>query len=102
MGNKVKTRPKSAVACDGLVNLKELGDILELSLPTLRKLVKEPGFPIEKQGSPGVPYEFVAVQAAEWKVKKEKRLEAKRQAREAALTAFIRKGQCARRRANGR
>ena len=88
MGKKVKTRSKTLAACDGLINFRELADRLNLSRPTLRKLIQEPGFPVEKRGSNGVPYEFDAAKAIEWKAEKDRRLEEERQAREAELAQF--------------
>ena len=70
------------------MNLRELGDKLEVSLPTLRKLIKVPGFPVKKRGSNGVPYEFDAVKAIKWKAKKDRQLEENRAAREAAVAQF--------------
>ena len=46
---KRKTKKPAPV----LVNLEELGEMLDLSLPPLRKLVRSRGFPVEKRGSQG-------------------------------------------------
>lgn len=78
---KVKAKAKAPV----LVNLEELCETLEISMPTARKLVKERGFPVETRGSNGVPYEFDLAKVARWKKANEKRLEDERAAREAEL-----------------
>ena len=73
-------------ACDDsdgavLVNLLELAELLDVSLPTLRALAKEDGFPVAKWGSPGVPYEFDPRKVKAWQETHEERLEAEREAR---------------------
>lgn len=74
MGKKVKT-----------INLGRLAEILGISRPTARALVKKDGFPIKKHGSPGVAYEFDAARVVQWKAAAEKELQAERQGREACL-----------------
>ena len=76
---KAKRRSKAKVPV--LVNLEELAELLDLSLPPVRKLVREPGFPVRRRGSNGVPYEFDARAVARWRDGNERRLEAERQAR---------------------
>lgn len=81
-----KTSTGQAAASDGsngagLVNLFELAELLDVSLPTLRALAKEDGFPVEKWGSAGVPYEFDPRKVKSWQEAHEERLEAEREAR---------------------
>lgn len=74
MGKKVKT-----------INLRKVAEVLGISRQTARALVKKDGFPVEKRGSPGVPYEFDTVKVAKWKAEKERQLEENRVAHEARL-----------------
>lgn len=89
MKNKTKKRSKYKVGRTGLVNMRELSNVFKLSIPTIRKLIKEPGFPVEKGGSPGVPYKFNAAKAIRWKAANDKRIEGERMARAKALDQAI-------------
>ena len=48
-----------------IVNLEQLADILCVSLPTLRALIKK-GMPYLKEGSKGVPWEFESAECINW------------------------------------
>lgn len=48
-----------------IVNLERLVDILGVSLPTLRTLIKR-GMPYLKEGSKGVPWAFDRAECISW------------------------------------
>ncbi len=75
------TTPRQAPEGADPVNLSELAELLDVSLTTMRLLVREDGFPIEKVGSNGVPYEFDPRKVKAWQEAHEERLEAEREAR---------------------
>lgn len=50
-----------------VVNMSELADMLGMSLPTLRDLIKRnDDFPVQRRGDNGVAYEFDAVEVKAW------------------------------------
>ncbi|WP_338517989.1 terminase small subunit [Alteromonas gracilis] len=54
-----------------IVNLEQLADILGVSLPTLRTMVKK-GMPYLEEGSKGVPWEFDSAVVIAWLLAKER------------------------------
>lgn len=64
-----------------LVNQNELAELLDVSLPTLRALIRDSNFPVVSRGSNGIAYEFDAASVARWKSDNADRLEAERVAR---------------------
>ena len=75
------------MADDRIVNQAELADLLEISVPTLRELIKKNAdFPIETEGDHGVAYEFDAGKVAAWRVEHEKQIAAAMAARDDKLS----------------